>query len=205
MKNWIIMPRGFHPEEREHIRQKILKVGTDFFRKFGIRKTSIEEITKACGIAKGTFYLFFPSKERLFLEIFTAESRQMHESLYQKLLSSTALPKEKLKTFLRDQYHAIDNSPSFNIIFNKEEVEYLIRKCPEALPALTANLDEQQYLPFIEEMKKLSILKDVDSLLAVGELKLVFLLFTHKREYSPELYDRVFEKLLELITTDLVK
>ena len=35
----------------------------------GIRKTSVEQLTEAAGIAKGSFYKFFPSKELLFFAV----------------------------------------------------------------------------------------------------------------------------------------
>src|SRR4030042_1760819 len=191
------MPRGFSSDERDRVRQKIIDVGLELFGKFGIRKTNIEDITKHCGIAKGTFYLFFPSKEQLFLHIFTAVSAEMHQSLFKTLLASRVPPKEKLKTFLRAQYQAIGKNPIFNIVFNKEEMEYLLRKNPEALSLLSAQLDEQQYIPFIEQMKQVGILKDIENLLAIGELKLVFLLFSHRADYSAKVYDLIFERLLD--------
>ena len=35
----------------------------------GMRKTSVEQLTEAVGIAKGSFYKFFPSKELLFFAV----------------------------------------------------------------------------------------------------------------------------------------
>lgn len=49
--------------------------GCRLVREKGIRKLRVEDITRAVGIAKGTFYSFFPSKERFVYAMMT-EGRQ---------------------------------------------------------------------------------------------------------------------------------
>ena len=51
------------PETR---REELLEAGLAIFRQKGIRQATVEDITAAAGVAKGTFYLYFDSKDRLF-------------------------------------------------------------------------------------------------------------------------------------------
>src|SRR5258708_23225344 len=46
------------------------------FSRFGFRKTSVDEIAKAAGVAKGTIYLAADSKEDLFYQALHREVRQ---------------------------------------------------------------------------------------------------------------------------------
>ena len=54
----------------------------------GMRKTSVEQLTEAVGISKGSFYKFFDSKELLFFavledihtECFTAAQKSLQEN-----------------------------------------------------------------------------------------------------------------------------
>lgn len=62
------MPR-FSESEKEIIRQKLLAEGERLFAAYGIKKVSIDEIVRAAGIAKGSFYTFYASKEHLYMEI----------------------------------------------------------------------------------------------------------------------------------------
>lgn len=49
------------------------------FRAHGLQRARIEDITAACGLSKGAFYLHYESKEALFLELVTEFERRMDE------------------------------------------------------------------------------------------------------------------------------
>ncbi len=51
-------------------REKLLKTSLDLFNKHGFEHVSVEQITKACNVSKGTFYTHFPSKYDVILEKF---------------------------------------------------------------------------------------------------------------------------------------
>lgn len=51
-------------------REKLLKTSLDLFNKYGFEHVSVEQITKACNVSKGTFYTHFPSKYDVILEKF---------------------------------------------------------------------------------------------------------------------------------------
>ena len=50
---------------------RILDSAERLFRRYGVKRTSIEDVAREAGIAKGTFYLYYSSKE----ELFTARPR----------------------------------------------------------------------------------------------------------------------------------
>ena len=45
------------------------------FARFGFKKTSIDEVARAAGVAKGTVYLACDSKEDLFYQVLHRETR----------------------------------------------------------------------------------------------------------------------------------
>ncbi len=55
--------------EREQRRQEILKVAQRVFFQNGFDKTSMEMIAEECQLAKGTLYLYFKSKEELYVSL----------------------------------------------------------------------------------------------------------------------------------------
>jgi AcrR family transcriptional regulator len=65
---------------------RILEAAKDLFSRYGLRKTSIEEIAKSAGLGKGTVYLYFRSKE----DIFDAVVQQFSESLAARLRTEIA-------------------------------------------------------------------------------------------------------------------
>lgn len=63
------MPAIFDDLSREATRVKLLENGFALIKKTGVKKTSVEEISASVGLAKGTFYSFFPSKEEFVYQI----------------------------------------------------------------------------------------------------------------------------------------
>ncbi len=55
-------------QQREQVGQLILDTSIELFRKNGYEKTTVDEITKVVGIAKGTFYNFFDSKRDVLMK-----------------------------------------------------------------------------------------------------------------------------------------
>jgi AcrR family transcriptional regulator len=53
----------------QRTRQKVLDAAEEVFGTRGYEAASIVDITRAAGIAQGTFYLYFPSKKAVFAEL----------------------------------------------------------------------------------------------------------------------------------------
>jgi AcrR family transcriptional regulator len=64
---------------REHRRREILNAATKAFADKGYHPTTIEEISKAVKLAKGTLYLYFSGKEALFLAVIEDGVQRMVE------------------------------------------------------------------------------------------------------------------------------
>jgi AcrR family transcriptional regulator len=62
------LPRHADPYAKE----ALVAAARAEFAKKGLRGARIEDITSACGLSKGAFYLHYPSKEALFGELVTA-------------------------------------------------------------------------------------------------------------------------------------
>src|SRR5260370_23982321 len=50
-------------------RPRILQEAQSLFIRYGVKRTSIDEVARAADIAKGTLYLYYDSKEVLFAEV----------------------------------------------------------------------------------------------------------------------------------------
>jgi AcrR family transcriptional regulator len=73
------MPRHADPNAKD----ALIAAARGEFARRGLRGARIEDITAACGLSKGAFYLHYPSKEALFGELvdgFTAAMRQETDS-----------------------------------------------------------------------------------------------------------------------------
>lgn len=60
---------GPKPGKGDRSRRRILAAAEDVFAEFGFHAASIVKITEAAGVAQGTFYLYFGSKQAIFEEL----------------------------------------------------------------------------------------------------------------------------------------
>ena len=72
----IVMTRK--ERERSQRREEILEAAANIFAEKGFEKTTLEEIAAAAEFGKGTLYLYFSSKEDIFLSIFEEGIQAMH-------------------------------------------------------------------------------------------------------------------------------
>ena len=56
----------------EHRRQELVEAATAVFIRQGYASTRVADIATAAGVAKGTVYEYFPSKEEVFLAVFAS-------------------------------------------------------------------------------------------------------------------------------------
>lgn len=104
------MARAFPEDQRNNIRSALISTGSRLFTQQGLRKTSVDELVHIVGIAKGSFYNFFESKEDLCFAILheegqtnarkladAASSKQTGADGLSKYLSALLLPTESNK------------------------------------------------------------------------------------------------------------
>ena len=72
------MPRALTEKEKCRQCEKLLVKGKDVVLTHGIKKVSVDEITKAAGMAKGLFYQHFETKEEYLIRLI----RFIHEQFF---------------------------------------------------------------------------------------------------------------------------
>ncbi len=85
-------------------KEKIIKVARDLIAHYGFRKTTMEDIAKASGIAKATLYHYFRSKEDILREIINFEGEMLRTKLLE-IVESDLPASEKLKRYSRVRMH----------------------------------------------------------------------------------------------------
>ena len=75
------MAKHFSEKERAQIIEQLCEIGHKEFTLRGLRAARIEDICRAAGISKGSFYNFFQAKEQLFLAIIEKREAVHREKL----------------------------------------------------------------------------------------------------------------------------
>jgi AcrR family transcriptional regulator len=85
-------------EKKRAKKLRLIKAATGLFAKKGFHLTTVDEITREAGVAKGTFYLYFKDKEEL-LKFIMQELWAQHK-LVCDTLGNIACPRERLRQYI---------------------------------------------------------------------------------------------------------
>jgi len=197
------MPK-FTESEKEEIRRSLLHKGKELFLKYGLAKTSIDDIVQACGIGKGSFYKFYSSKEELFYAIVKKEEQlrdQALGSLFQEQKSGTEL----VRSFFETCFRMADENPFLQHMFKEGEYERLVRKLPKHVVEESSREDDEKGKQAIEALMGSGVFREQDPELIVGILKAVLLLRLHKEKIGEELFPRVMDRLFTYVANGLTQ
>jgi len=199
------MTKAFSDREKELIRKRLIEEGKELFARYGLRKTGVGDLTKAAGIAQGSFYNFFPSKEELYFEIIEQEEEQIKEKLLSTHKVGENITRRSLRAFLTEAFKLIDESTLIKKLMNGEEYELMIRKLPEERIAKHIKSDSDILAPMLGIWHKKGVLIDRKPEVISGLFRGVFILSLHKKEIGEDIFPEVMELLIESIARSIVK
>lgn len=117
-------PRALSEQEKDHQRQKLMTRARELVLAHGIRRVSVDDIVKAAGMAKGSFYHYFVSKEDLMMQL-VWEIYQGFISQAQAVIQASG--PENLRQNVAEFIRAILSEPDKIFFFdNHEDLEALI-------------------------------------------------------------------------------
>jgi len=93
------MVENYKKQKYEDKKNLIISVAEKFFSRFGLNKTTMDEIAKSARIGKATLYHYFGSKEHIFAEVIQKESQILKNRLNEAIETSNN-PKEQIRTYI---------------------------------------------------------------------------------------------------------
>lgn len=108
--------------------ERILEAAEKLFARFGHKKTSIDEIAQQAGLGKGTIYLYFRSKDELYLAIVRKFGTSLMAAM-REAAAAVEAPSEKLRQLLRTRLrfpeeHLAENMYTVEAMRDFEESEH---------------------------------------------------------------------------------
>lgn len=126
-----LLPKSYSEQEKEYIKKRLKEEAAKCLAQFGVRHTTVDEIVQRVNIPKGTFYLFYKSKELLLFEVILEEHEMIEQKMYQAVneMKQDGDIAEQLTRVVCDFFILASKSPILKMI-NTREVEILARKLP---------------------------------------------------------------------------
>ncbi|XEC96168.1 TetR/AcrR family transcriptional regulator [Paenibacillus tarimensis] len=184
------MPQ-FLPAEKEKLQHDLITAGKKLFMTQGLKKTSLEQLTQAVGIAKSTFYAFFDSKEALYLELLELEAVGMEERVW-KAVEQTTDARGGIIAYLRQMVLELDTNPlTKRLITHPEEMALVTRR---VTPEYVGRKMQRNVVPltnYISNQQRLGRMIDKDPSVIVGFMRAAMLIAVHKQDFGTDIYAEV--------------
>lgn len=196
------MPKSYSDKEREYIIKRLKEEASLCMEQYGIRKTTVDELVRRVKIPKGTFYLFFQSKEVLFFEVL----RDIHDSIQKQILYEIGridenITCEQLTEIFMKFYKLVDSTSILNIMVSGE-LEILMRKLPDSIIEEHFKHDDfeiGQIISYIPNAKN----KDIESFSSA--FRAVFLTMLYKREVGSDCFEDALRLMIHGLVIQLIK
>ena len=122
------MPRAFTVIEDQDIRANLRDAARDLFGRQGVRRTSIEQMTRIVGIAKGSFYKYYASKEVLFFELLGEAEARIRAPL---ILAAGANSRSEFERRCEDVFQNILEDELVPLMGDEGDFAAIARKVPK--------------------------------------------------------------------------
>lgn len=158
-------------DAKARTRARILRAATALFAKHGYRQTSVEEVAREAGVAKGTVYVHFATKNELLLHAI-AEEKKGVMGMFLPLLVEDHSPSERLRLHIERSLLALPKMPLMARLLagDRELIMFLAELGPElpeelqrsqalGLEALLEGVGAYDELPAAEQRGRAAALK----------------------------------------------
>ena len=179
---------AFTNYETEQLHKALLKETRRCAVTLGMKKTSVDQLTKAVGIAKGSFYKFYESKEMAFFAVLESIHSELYGVADQALRRNGGLPTSERAA------EAVCRrlSDTGDMAFIEHDAKLLLQRLPEGVKEEHYHDDETHIRQLLE---KYDLMPRRGASLAAATVRGLILTVSHKEQIG-ELYPQVLEALV---------
>lgn len=189
------MPKSYSEQERQYIKRRLKEEAADCISQYGIRHTTVDELVKRVKIPKGTFYLFYQSKELLFLDVIQEQHQLIEKKLSEAVhsIDYNGNMIELLTEIAFCFFKSVSESPILGML-SSGEIEILERK----LPPETLNKNLWQDGSVLNHILPLLPVKaDIDVNMINAAFHAVYFSTLHKNEIGIKNFDEALRFLVK--------
>ena len=187
------MPRAFNERERNIIKERIRKAAASLMIRNGVRHTTIDAIVKSAMIPKGTFYLFYDTKEELLFEVLESEHEKMEKAIFEQIskVNPSSINPDSATELIYSFYKMVAEHPLLATI-SQEDVTLISQRLPEE--RIIKHLEEDRNMS--AKLMRFLPLKDGITVETISSsLHAIYFTMLHLKETA----DDKSEELLKLI------
>jgi AcrR family transcriptional regulator len=195
------MAKAFSENEKAVIKAKLLEGAVECIKKYGVKKTTVDELAACAGISKGAFYILYDIKEKLFFDAVMGN----HDKLQQNMLNFINDNRDNLtvETITKIIYTTLKEAqPFWSALFMNGDLDYMYRKLPK-------EMIEEHFandLDFGTQFFSALPLKDnSDISIITASLRAVFSTILYVKNIGEEKYDEAVKVLIRGIMVQFLE
>jgi AcrR family transcriptional regulator len=197
------MPRPWSKQEKEVIKKTLLREGKKLFEKYGLQKTTVDEIVNSARISKGSFYLFYQSKEELYFDVLENVEQEFREKLFENAFKSGKNRRESFKAFLDQMIELLTTMPLYQQI-NSANYELLLRKLPEETLKKHIESDQEDVSKYFGYWMEQGWMKRVDMEALNGLLLSLVQFIIHRDDFEGKNFEATKDLWIDALASYLI-
>ena len=173
----------FTQEQKDEIHGKLIEAGFELSGTIGFKKMTIAKITEAAGVAVGTFYIFYDSKESFVLALIKEAEKEAELKMATAFSKDGTIPLKKFLNTFRENF--------------RPETNFLLKISLDDWVWLKSHLTDTTYFNTSSDLQKIEYLlpkikgvrEGIDPGVVVNFIKSIYALYQNR--------ETLFEESLE--------
>lgn len=112
-------------QKDEIIIKEVIEAAKVLFQRYGLKKTTMEDIAKFVGKGKSTLYYYFPGKIEIFEAVIENEIRELFESI-EIAASKEVTARQKLKVYWLTRLQKLEKMCNLSQVLKEEIMDHAI-------------------------------------------------------------------------------
>jgi AcrR family transcriptional regulator len=181
------VPKPFTAEESAAIRQRLLEVAAEAFARQGVRRTTVDELARAVGISKGSFYGFFASKEALFVILVERYEVSVQAEIESAIRED---PGRGLELLIDAALRATERNPLMAVAMS-DEGRHLLRSMTDEQREEFLERDARLVERVLSTLDQAGETLDITPTVLLGLLRSLVMVGWHREDIDPALLDEL--------------
>lgn len=182
---------------------EIMRCAKELFAAKGFKDTNVADITKMAGMAAGTFYLYFPSKEKLFMDIFMEENVRLKAAIMETL-DTNGNPLPVIQELMQRNVAGITANPILREWYNRDVFSRIEQKYREENGLERFDFMYQSFIEVVQKWQTEGKIRNdipVDMIMAL--FGAIIVVDTHKEEIGLQYFPKIQEYLVQFVLAGL--
>jgi len=182
---------------------EILRCGRELFRNKGFKDTNVADIMKMAGLGTGTFYNYYSSKDKLFMDIFLEENMKLKKSIMESI-DLDGDPMNVIREIIYLNNQGMHSNPILREWYNKDVFNRIEKIYREENGDQNVGFVYDNFIEIIRQWQsKGKIRKDIGAEMIMGMFAALINVDTHKEEIGLQYFPSVLEYLGEFVMKGL--